>query len=387
LPSARAGRWPKEHVNIDDRISGADFVRREGYLRLMNALTPHPPFQALVMMEQSRLGRSLDEVPYAIRKITEAGVRIFFYLTDTEVKRDTAVDRFQSRVMAFVDEMHREQSRQRTRDDLRRRAERGYVAGGIVYGYRNREVRVGDQRSHVVHEIDPAQAAVVVRIFREVAEGHGFLSIAKRLNAEGVSSPRPRRYGWASSGIRELVLRDRYRGRATYGKTRWEDHQGTKRKVDTPPSTCITVEQPELRIVDEDLWRAAHARLGETRKRYARLTNGRLIGRPGQTLESRYLLTGFLRCGFCKGSVYIVRSPPGGGCSCTTTARPSARGAAARAVGSASPWTGSTPPCSTASRPLCSPRSGRPRRRAPDCPPRLHGQVGLRAGRHVQAVR
>jgi site-specific DNA recombinase len=98
-------------IFVDDGISGADFVRRDGYVRLMNTLRPRPPFQVLVMMEQSRLGRSLDEAPYALRRISEAGVRIFFYLTDQEVKRDTAVERFQGSVMAFVDEMHREQSR------------------------------------------------------------------------------------------------------------------------------------------------------------------------------------------------------------------------------------------------------------------------------------
>src|SRR5262249_55340803 len=163
-----------EHVYVDDGISGADFVRREGYLRLMNALKSRPSFRVLVMMEQSRLGRSLDEVPYALRKITEAGVRIYFYLTDTEAKRETAVDRFQGHVMAFVDEMHREQSRQRTRDALRRQAERGYVAGGIVFGYRNREARIGDKRSHVLREIDLTQAEVVPRIFREIARGDRF---------------------------------------------------------------------------------------------------------------------------------------------------------------------------------------------------------------------
>jgi hypothetical protein len=30
----------------------------------MNALRPRPPFQILIVMEQSRLGRSLDEAPY-----------------------------------------------------------------------------------------------------------------------------------------------------------------------------------------------------------------------------------------------------------------------------------------------------------------------------------
>jgi DNA invertase Pin-like site-specific DNA recombinase len=54
------------HIYVDDGISGADFVRRDGYLRLMNALKPRPPFQALVMMEQSRLGREQTETTYAI---------------------------------------------------------------------------------------------------------------------------------------------------------------------------------------------------------------------------------------------------------------------------------------------------------------------------------
>ena len=72
-------------IFVDDGVSGADFVRRAEYTRLMNSLKPRPPFRVLVMMAQSRLGRSLDEVPYALRRITEAGVRIFFYLTGQEV--------------------------------------------------------------------------------------------------------------------------------------------------------------------------------------------------------------------------------------------------------------------------------------------------------------
>ena len=128
-----------------------------------------------------------------MKRLADAGVRIFFYLTDTELKRGTAVDKFIASSMGFVDEMHREQSRQRTRDALRRLAERGYVAGGIVYGYRNREVRNGDARSHVLCEIHPDQAEIVQRIFREIARGDGFTCIAKRLNAEGVPALRPTR--------------------------------------------------------------------------------------------------------------------------------------------------------------------------------------------------
>jgi DNA invertase Pin-like site-specific DNA recombinase len=102
------------HVYADDGISGAEFRKRPGYLALMNALRPRPPFQALIVMEQSRLGRSLDEVPYALKRITDAGVRVYCYLTDSEVKRESAADKFMIHAIAFVDDMAREQSRERT---------------------------------------------------------------------------------------------------------------------------------------------------------------------------------------------------------------------------------------------------------------------------------
>ena len=49
-----------EHVYVDDGISGAEFANRPGFLRLMNALKPRPPFQVLVMSEESRLGPRSD---------------------------------------------------------------------------------------------------------------------------------------------------------------------------------------------------------------------------------------------------------------------------------------------------------------------------------------
>jgi site-specific DNA recombinase len=62
-----------EHVYQDDGISSAEFVKRPGFLRLMNALKPRPPFQVLVMSEESRLGREAIEVAYALKQFAQAG--------------------------------------------------------------------------------------------------------------------------------------------------------------------------------------------------------------------------------------------------------------------------------------------------------------------------
>ena len=50
-----------EYIYVDDGISGAEFVKRPGFLRLMNALKPRPRFQILIMSEKSRLGREQIE--------------------------------------------------------------------------------------------------------------------------------------------------------------------------------------------------------------------------------------------------------------------------------------------------------------------------------------
>lgn len=59
----------------------------------MTALKPKPPFQALIMSEESRLGREQIETSYALKQILDAGVRVFFYLEDRERVLESATDK------------------------------------------------------------------------------------------------------------------------------------------------------------------------------------------------------------------------------------------------------------------------------------------------------
>jgi DNA invertase Pin-like site-specific DNA recombinase len=92
---ATAKGWTVDeaHVHVDDGISGAEFIKRPGFLRLMNALRPRAPFQALIMSEESRLGREQIETAYALKQIMDAGVRVFFYLEGRERTLDNAMDK------------------------------------------------------------------------------------------------------------------------------------------------------------------------------------------------------------------------------------------------------------------------------------------------------
>lgn len=74
---------------VDDGVSGAEFVNRPGFVRLMNALKPQPLFQVLLMSEESRLGREAIETAYALKQLIPAGVRVFFYVEDRERTLDS----------------------------------------------------------------------------------------------------------------------------------------------------------------------------------------------------------------------------------------------------------------------------------------------------------
>jgi hypothetical protein len=114
----------------------------------MNALNPRVPFQILIMSEESRLGREQIETAYALKQIIDAGVRVFFYLENRERTLDSATDKFLLSAVSFAGELEREKAKQRTYDAMRRKAERGHVAGGLVYGYDNvRPLALSHRRS------------------------------------------------------------------------------------------------------------------------------------------------------------------------------------------------------------------------------------------------
>ena len=304
------------HVYVDDGISGAEFVKRPGFLRLMNALKPQAPFHVLVMAEESRLGREQIATAYALKQFSQAGVRVFLYLEDRERTLDSPTEKLLMSVAAFADEMEREKARQRTYDALARNAARGHVTGGKVYGYDNLEILdAAGERAHVVRQINPAQAAVVRRIFAASAEGAGFTRIAKRLNADGIAPPR-HASGWAPTAVREILLRPLYRGEIVWNRTEKRDRWGVTRYLDRPASTWLHLDAPALRIVPEELWRAAHVRLDQARALYARGDHGTIAGRrPGRDFDSRYLLSGLASCAVCRGSIVGLtrdRKRPGG---------------------------------------------------------------------------
>jgi len=154
------------------------------------------------MSEESRLGRVAIETAWVLKRITDAGVRVFFYLDDRERTLNSPTDKVMLSLTAFAAEMERDRARVRTHDTLMRKAKAGAVTGGVVFGYVNRPVLAHGRRSHVERVIEPREAAVVRRIFTLAADGWGVKRIAAALNVESAPAPLP-------AGVADLAGRHR----------------------------------------------------------------------------------------------------------------------------------------------------------------------------------
>ena len=185
----------------------------------------------------------------------------------------------------------------------------GRAPGGMSYGYRAVR-KFGDDGEPIrgLREVDPEQAAIVLRIFTEYADGKGPVAIAKQLNAEGILSPR--RGLWRANTISRkrrngILNNELYRGRILYNRQSFMKDPDTRKRVSRPNAQGELVEKdvPALRIVPEDLWQRVHDRMG--------LYIGK---RPEAARRPKRLLSGLLRCGQCGGS-YIIVSTDRWGCS------------------------------------------------------------------------
>lgn len=313
----------EEHVFIDDGISGAEYERRPGLVRMMARLKE---FDVVVTSENSRIGRDMVRNSVIIDDIRTKGVRLFYYLNDTEEHFDTPEQRLMATLGGFASEMERAKIAERTRDALLRKAERGHSAGGRCYGYsteRMYSTAANGERtaSHSEYRINEAEAGIVRAIFKMYDTGHGLTVIAKTLNGDtsasfkrylhnyaalsekyfdGITPPSPEggTGTWAPSTIRAMLYRIRYAGQIQYGEYRNVRNGGRTGKC-VKQDQFLIMEREDLRIVPPALWDRVQTRLKNVRDNYVRENNGTLWGRPETGRESKYLLSGLARCG-CK---------------------------------------------------------------------------------------
>ena len=299
--AAREG-WRVAGTEADRAISGT--VRdRPGLLAAMAAIEAG---EARVLLAESldRISRDQEDLAALFKRVRFAGARI---VTLSEGEIGT----IHIGLGGTMSALFLEQLAEKVRRGHVGRVRAGRIPGGISYGYRKvRAFGPDGEPERGLREIDPDQAAIVVRIFEEYAAGRSPTAIARDLNREGIPSPRGGQWrANAITGNRKrgngIIHNELYAGTIVYNRQAFRKDPDTRKRVARGNAAEDQVRQdiPELRIVGEDLWARVSARADS----YA--------GKPlNATRRRKRLFSGMLRCSECGGPVIVI-STDRWGCS------------------------------------------------------------------------
>ena len=298
---ARAERegWQVVEVCSDFAMCGSSMLR-SGYQALLE-MVRRRVVDVVLAESLDRLSRDQEHVAGLFKQARFAGVRIVT-LSEGEITE------LHIGLQGTMGSLYLKDLADKTRRGLEGRVRQGRSGGGLCYGYtvvrgpvdRNGEAERG------LREIDQAQAAIVRRIFREFAEGHGPKAIAAGLNRESI--PGPRGGHWIAGAIRGRaerdtgILRNRlYVGELVWNQRRWIKDPTNGRRVarSNGKDAAVVTAVPELRIVDQDLWERVQARLVQQRALVERDDTDQPRHRFWDQRRAVHLLTGKVVCGGC----------------------------------------------------------------------------------------
>ena len=294
--------WTISGVFTDYAISGA--VRDRPGLNQLLAHVRGGHTDQVMAEALDRLSRHQGDMSWIYDHVCHAGARIFT-LSEGEVA-ELHIGWVGTQASIF-----RKNNADKIRRGLSGRVAEGRAAGNIVYGYRKiHRLDSKGEPERGLREPDPEQAAIVRRIIAEYLADDSPLTIARRLNAEGI--PSPSGGTWAVSMINGdakrgngILCNQIYAGVLVYNRTTMSRDPDTRKRVAqvNPPEKWQRQPVPDLAIVDAETWARVQARKAGTR------------GLPIVRLKrARKLLSGMVRCGRCGGPM-TIRENSSWGCA------------------------------------------------------------------------
>ena len=279
----------------DPEVSG---YRRDrpGLMRLLRDIADSK-VDIVVCEALDRIARDGEDISWLGKKLSYHRVRLHTHV-------EGPIDEIKLAVAGLLGSMFLTNLRAKTFRGLKAAALAGRLAGGKAYGYR--KVARDDGTGRIVNgvfKIEPMQADVVRRIYRDFADGRSSIQIATALNAEKV--PGPRGGEWNASTIRGdpnklvgILNNPLYEGKMVWGRREWRKNPDSDRRERRyrlrDQAEWIEVDMPDLRIVDEETVARVRSEIAGRRRIGAKPTN-----------PSKHLLSGLIRCGEC-GSSYTM---------------------------------------------------------------------------------
>ena len=304
----------EDHIYSDHATSGA---RRDRIgLSALLASGTDGLFDLVLVDDLSRMARDLAFMLELVWSFRYNGIGVWSVADNINTLDDETILMLQVRGV-FNEQMLRDLRKKTHRGQLGRKADDSFV-GEATFGYRT--IWLGavrkDPHGRLAPErygksIDPVQADVVRRVFRDFADGHAITRIVKDLNAERVPGRYRTEKGWSPSTVSRMLGNTKYKGVWTWNKTRnmRDPRTGRRYFLDRPESEWVVVEDENLRIIDQPLWDAVQRRRVEVRRAWPGAPKQRGFSKAQQSRVQTFpphLLSGAMVCDRCGGTVGLV---------------------------------------------------------------------------------
>jgi site-specific DNA recombinase len=290
---------PPERQFVDDGYSGATLIRPA--LDRLRDLVSVGAVDRIYVHSPDRLARNYAYQVLLLDEWRRRGVELVFL---NRPLGQSPEDDLLLQVQGIVAEYERAKIMERSRRGKKHAAQTGSlnVMSGAPFGYRYVSVREGGGQARF--EPVPEQARIVEQIFSWIGRDRCSLAeVCRRLRAAGTPTATGKPI-WSREAVWHVLQNPAYMGQAAYGKThmmprgknsrlraaRGRPAEPRRSNAPKPADPKEWVSVPVAPLVDEALFRAAHAQLKENR---SRARQGRR--RPGYLLQG---LTCCARCGY-----------------------------------------------------------------------------------------
>lgn len=279
--------WELAGIFADDGISGTNTKKREEFNRMIEAcMAGH--IDMIITKSISRFARNtLDCLKY-IRKLKEKNIPVFF-----EKENINTMDSKGEVLLTIMASLAQQESQSLSQN----------IKLGLQYRYQNGEVQVNhnrflgytkDEDGHLI--IEPTEAEVVKRIYREYLEGSSLLQIGRGLEADGILTAAGKAK-WRPETLRKILQNEKYIGDALLQKTYTVDFLNKKRVQNNGIVLQYYVENSHPPIIPRDLY----MQVQEEMVRRANLHSGEK--RKKRVYSSKYALSSIVYCPKC-GDIY-----------------------------------------------------------------------------------
>jgi site-specific DNA recombinase len=316
-----------DHIYADHAQSGAR-SDRPALAALMTAARAGE-FDVVLVDDLSRLVRDNHLMLSIIAELHFEGIRVVSVadgLDSTDEESTLAIQ-----VRGIFNELQLRDLKKKTLRGQIGQKERGFFVGEKTFGYRS--VPVGEMKMDkkgrprpdgYKMEIEPKEAAIILRICTSYAEGMSLTHIVKTFNEENVPGSIRSAKGWSPATISRILDNEKYAGRWIWNRTesRRDPKTGRRRRFDKPESEWLINEDEELRIVPAQLWEAVRERRTAMHRTWPG-GNKRGFSKDQGSRQAHFpthLLAGSMVCGSCGATIAQVSGKSGGyyGCLAAT---------------------------------------------------------------------